>query len=88
MESLIKALIANEKARQELEKITNRPTDSVGRIDTLTTLRSIAIENQVTIDNQAQLIKLMQERIDELTQTNVDVITTMRKWKHELYKIK
>jgi len=70
MESLIKALIANEKARQELEKITNRPTDSVGRIDTLTTLRSIAIENQVTIDNQAQLIKLMQERIDELTQTN------------------
>ena len=79
MESLIKALIANEKARQELEKITNRPTDSVGRIDTLTTLRSIAIENQVTIDNQAQLIKLMQERIDELTQTNVDVITTMRK---------
>ena len=79
MESLIKALIANEKARQELEKITNRPTDSVARIDTLTTLRSIAIENQVTIDNQAQLIKLMQERIDELTQTNVDVITTMRK---------
>ena len=79
MESLIKALIANEKARQDLEKITNRPTDSVARIDTLTTLRSIAIENQVTIDNQAQLIKLMQERIDELTQTNVDVITTMRK---------
>ena len=70
MESLIKALIANEKARQELEKITNRPTDSVARIDTLTTLRSIAISNQVTIDNQAQLIKLMQERIDELTQTN------------------